>query len=170
MLDRAVKHEVALAAVAGVVATSETISEALDALLPTIGSLLQWDVGALWRVDEPAQRLRNVAFWRAPRASTPWFEALTRQLSFSSGVGLPGRVWASAISHSIANVAVEPNFPRAHAAKGDRLRSAYALPIRGRRDPVAVLEFYTCRSELAEPVALTMDAISSALATLARRR
>jgi len=158
-------------AVAGVIATCETIPEALDALLPTIGSILDWDCGATWRFQARRQALCNVGFWRAPEASAPTFEAVTRAAMFAPGDGLPGRVWATATAHSIADVVADPNFPRATAARCDRLRGAYALPLRAGRDVVGVIEYFALEGRTGhEATSRTMDAIADGLGIVLHRR
>jgi len=160
-----------LHAVAGAVATCETIPETLDALLPTIGGILGWDVGAAWRIAPEGQLLHSVGFWRAPEVCTPTFEAVTRASTFAPGYGLPGRVWASLAPHSIANVVADPNFPRAPAARCDRLRGAYALPLRAGREVFGVLEFFTHESRGGyETTARAMDTIADGLGIVLHRR
>ena len=132
----------AIHAVVGVLASCETIPEALDALLPVLGTHIGWEFGATWRVDEGAQVLRSVGFWSAPGARAPEFEAATRTTHFSAGIGLPGRVWTTAGAHVIADVVRDRNFPRARAAKRDRLRRGYALPLRSGGQVTGIVEFF----------------------------
>jgi GAF domain-containing protein len=158
----------AIHAVVGVLASCETIPEAFDALLPVLGMHIGWDIGATWRVDEDAQVLRAVGFWTAPGEGAPEFEAATRAARFSAGVGLPGRVWTTAGAHAIADVVRDRNFPRARAAKRDRLCRGYALPLRSGAEVVGVVEFFAREGR---PIAeRAMDRIADGIGLFLPRR
>ena len=84
----------------------------------------------LWHLDEPDSMVN--------------FREITRKTSFSSGVGLPGRVFDTGEPVWIQDVNEDPNFPRAKES-GEALgvRSAFAFPILIGRNVAAVLEFFS---------------------------
>ena len=111
-----------------VLASASSLSEAAPAILRSICVELDWGCGALWLVDRNAQQLHCVAVWRDPRVPVA-FETVTREMVFSSGAGLPGRVWADGKPFWIENVTGDPNFPRAPVALKAGIRGAFAFPI-----------------------------------------
>ena len=130
-------------------AESATLAEAAPRVLEAMCNALSWDFGALWNVDPDFAVLRCVETCRLPGVSLPEFEAASRQIVFARGVGLPGRVWASAEPAWIPDVADDANFPRASIARREGLHGAFALPILTRREVVGVMEFFS--REIREP-------------------
>src|SRR5262249_26983582 len=106
-------------------------------------STVEWDVGALWRVDPEASVLRLVDLWHSAGVAVREFEDLSRSLAFQKGLGLPGRVWAREVPSWIPDVTGDPNFPRSRAAARCGLRGAFAFPIRLESEVLAVIEFYS---------------------------
>ena len=87
-------------------------------------------------------------------AAVPEFEAATRQLIFSKGMGLPGRVWERGEPIWIPDVlkpdiAHERHFPRAPLAVREGLRAAFGFPILLGGEVLGVLEFFS--RELRDP-------------------
>lgn len=130
-------------AVTKVLAESSTLGEAAPRLLETICVSLNWAVGLLWTVDEAAQQLQFVEFWHTPADTVPVFETVSRRTAFASGIGLPGRVWASKKPAWISNVTRDGNFPRASMAEEARLHGAFAFPILSGDRVLGVLEFFS---------------------------
>ena len=71
------------------------------------------------------------------------FKEVTERTTFDAGVGLPGRVFATARPEWIDDVMQHPNFPRAKAARGLGVHSAFAVPVIQGTEVVAVLEFFS---------------------------
>ena len=69
--------------------------------------------------------------------------AASRAIVFEPGVGLPGRVWASAAPSWIPDVTLDPNFPRAPVATREGLHAAFGFPILLRGEVQGVLEFFS---------------------------
>jgi PAS domain S-box-containing protein len=130
-------------AVTRVLAESLTLDAATPQILRAICESLDWEAGAIWRLDEPSNLLRCVACWHMPRIEFPRFEALTREQTFSPSVGLPGRVWASGQPAWIPDVAADRNFPRATTAAQEGLRAAVGFPILLGARVIGVLEFFS---------------------------
>ncbi|MHC5858582.1 GAF domain-containing protein [Nostoc sp.] len=127
---RAEQHLTAQYATTRVLAESATMGEATRQILQGICESLAWDLGEIWMVDEQANVLRFLDIWHKASLEMQEFESLKRQTTFSPGVGLPGRVWASSEPVWIADIAKDINFPNFKIAAKVGLRAAFGFPIR----------------------------------------
>jgi signal transduction histidine kinase/CheY-like chemotaxis protein len=130
-------------AVTRALAETRSLEAAAPGILRAICESLDWDVGALWRVDAAAGHLSCVEVWSRPGLSVAAFVADTRLRTFGRGVGLPGRVWASGQPAWVEDVVHDANFPRAPLAAAERLHGAFGFPIRLRDEVVGVIEFFS---------------------------
>ncbi|HEV3256617.1 MAG TPA: PAS domain S-box protein, partial [Gemmataceae bacterium] len=137
-------------AVSSVLAEAASFAEAAPRLLQDIGEALEWQAGAVWRVDRQANVLRCTATWHAPSFPSGEFEAATRRLTFAPGSGVPGRVWASGKPVWSNDILQEPGFPRAPLAAREGLHGAVCFPIRIGRQILGVIEFFSGVMELPE--------------------
>ena len=128
---------------------ARTFDEAAPKILQAICESLEWEHGALWTVDHAAAVLRCVEIWTASSARFPEFDAASRALTFASGVGLPGRVWASGQPAWIPDVTRDRNFPRSAVAAREGLHAAFGFPILLRGEVLSVMEFFS--REIREP-------------------
>jgi PAS domain S-box-containing protein len=126
---------------ARVLAESATLEDATPKILQAICDSLGWDVGELWSVNHQTNVLNFVNVWYQPSVEVPEFEALTRNITFASGVGLPGRIWASGKPAWIADVVKDTNFLRATVADKAGLHGAFGFPILGSKEVLGVLTF-----------------------------
>ena len=134
---------------ARVLLDAASFEEAAPKILEAICSTLGWEHGALWTVDPEADALRCTEIWTAPSVSFPEFDAASRRLTFTRGVGLPGRVWASAEPAWIPDVVRDTNFPRAAVAARGGLHAAFGFPVLLRGEVLSVMEFFS--REIREP-------------------
>jgi signal transduction histidine kinase/DNA-binding response OmpR family regulator len=130
-------------------AESTSLAEAASRILKAIGEVLEWEVGELWQVDRQTSLLRFVEIWHSPTYRFPQLEQVSREMTFARGMGLPGRVWASARAISIQDVAKDPNLPRARVAVQEGLRAAFGFPIMLREEVLGVMDFFS--REIWEP-------------------
>jgi PAS domain S-box-containing protein len=138
------RRRAAAYAVGEVLARASDVTQAAPDILRAICENLEWQIGALWLVDLRAQQLRCLTVWTGvATTATSAFLTATRDILFSAGVGLPGRVWASGQPAWIDDVARDPNFPRAPAARDARLHGAFAFPICLDDDVLGVIECFT---------------------------
>ena len=77
--------------------------------------------------------------WKKPELENFLHHSLVT--TFSSGVGLPGRVLASGEPFWITNVVKDDNFPRLDLARAADLRAAFGFPIKDSKGVVGVMEF-----------------------------
>lgn len=144
--------------VSRIIAEARSTSEALPKVLEAICKHLDWDLGVIWTVEVKDGVLRCAGMWRQPDLVLPNFEAESWRRSFTVGVGLPGRVWATAKAHWLANVVDDDNFPRAAAAARDGLHAAAGFPILLGSDAVGVMEFFSHEVREPDPDLLEMMA------------
>jgi len=144
---RAEQRLTAQYAVSRDLAESGTLAEASPKILQAICASLEWDQGevwsVLWNADSQANVLRCVGTWQPPSPSFPEFEAVTRQIEFAPGVGLPGRVWASGEPAWIPDVTQDANFPRAPIAAKEGLRAGFAFPLKSDGRVLGVMGFFS---------------------------
>ena len=134
---------------ARVLVDANSFEEAAPKILEAICSTLGWEHGALWTVDREADELRCTDIWTAPTASFPEFDAISRRMTFQRGIGLPGRVWASAEPAWIPDVVRDANFPRGAVGAREGLHAAFGFPVLLRGEVLKVMEFFS--REIREP-------------------
>ena len=115
--------------VARILAEAATVEEATPKILQAICESLKWELGAVWGMDATAGVLRCTEVWRAPSAEATQFEIVTRNSTFRSGSGLPGRVWATGKPAYIADVGHDLALPHPDSAASRVSRAAIAVPI-----------------------------------------
>lgn len=136
-------HDVEHAAVR-VLAEAPTLEQAYPEILAGICAALNWQLGAVWVVEEPEVDTHLVCahVWHRDPSLRPFAE-LSRAMRFERGIGLPGRVWASKRPEWIRDVTIDGNFPRSRAAENAGLHGAVAFPIIVGGKVVGVMEFFS---------------------------
>ncbi|MEA2395544.1 MAG: hypothetical protein QOJ82_3435 [Solirubrobacteraceae bacterium] len=135
-----------LEAVAAASNEASAIEPALGAAIVHVCAHTRWPVGHAHLASEETGALRPTGVWYLEdEARFGAFRAASQDPRFLSPAGLPGRVMASGEPAWIADVAVDPDFPRAQAAAAAGLRSAFAFPILSGTRPLGALEFFTDR-------------------------
>ncbi len=140
------RHEQQLAGqyrVSRILAESASLDEAAAKILQAVCESVEWDLGDIWIIDRQANTLRCVEIWHSPLVEVAEFEAITRQIRFPPGVGLPGRVWVSGEPAWIPDVVKDANFPRAPFAAENGLHGAFGFPIRLGSQILGVFEFFS---------------------------
>ncbi|MFT5471287.1 MAG: PAS domain S-box-containing protein [Verrucomicrobiales bacterium] len=123
---------------------STSFNQALQMCIDEVCSATHWPVGHVYLPDEAGEVLNSTSIWRTSAVEgCEEFRKVTEETTFTSGVGLPGRVWESGNAHWIVDVLEDSNFPRAKHCRELGLRSAFAFPIKVQDEIMAVLEFFT---------------------------
>jgi PAS domain S-box-containing protein len=151
-------------AVARVLASAPDEDDAHPRLLAAIGEALAWDFGALWTpIDPGGSALRCAHTWESAAADVDAFAETSRSVTLASGQGLPGEVWQTGRPAWIADAAEHPRpLPRSRAADAAGLRSAFAFPIRGGGEVIAVMEFFAAaRAAPDEKLLATVTSLGS---------
>jgi len=128
-------------AVSLVLVEADTLEQAAPLLLKGVCETTEWDWGALWLVDRESNVLRCPTIWHSPSVDVAEFVEITINSTFASGVGLPGRVWASGKPAWITDVLKDANFPRLRTAAAAGLHAAFGFPIVIRDRVHGVMEF-----------------------------
>jgi PAS domain S-box-containing protein len=143
-------------AITRVLAESDGLREAAPKLIRAVCETAGWEIGALWQVDKTTGELRCLEFASCLPREVPGFEAATRSHTFSSGVGLPGRVWSNGEPTWIPDVTQDDNFPRARAAVQDGVHGAFAFPVRTGNQIFGVMEFFSAEVRQPEPALIDL--------------
>jgi PAS domain S-box-containing protein len=136
-------------AVTRILAESPALRDATPQILQRIGETLNWKVGAMWTPDFENDALHCLSVWHAPSTKIDRFESRCHECTFTRGIGLPGRVWASLEPAWIPDVTTDENFPRAPVAAAAGLHGAFAFPILFGEKFLGVMEFFS--PEIREP-------------------
>jgi PAS domain S-box-containing protein len=145
-------------AVTQILSNSNDFVESAQKILKAACEGLDWEVGALWKVDRRLQVLRFVDICHATALQTPEFDRLTQTSTLAKGQGLPGRIWATARPAWIENIVEDTNFPRAAAAARDGLHGAFGFPILTGSEVWGVIEFFSREIRKADQELLMMAA------------
>ena len=146
-------------AVGEVLADAPDLARAAAAILRNVCENLEWQVGALWLVDQDGQQLRCFSVWSNTATPVADFVRTTKEMLFQTGIGLPGRVWATGRAVWIQDVLRDRNFPRASVARSVGIHGAFGFPIRLGGDVLGVVEFFTYR--VATPDSELLDTMST---------
>lgn len=157
--------------VARALAESATLDEAAAKILQAICDHLGWEVGGLWYVDQSTGTLNCSEMWHRPSIQIEKFESASRNRKFEKGIGLPGRVWASAKPFWIADAVKDDNFPRGPDAAAEGLHGAVGFPIILNAEVLGVIEFFS--PEIRQPdedVLRMMTSIGSQIGQFIERK
>ena len=158
-------------AVTRILVESTAFREAAPKVIQEVGQALNWDVGAIWLVDEGAKVLRCTGFWHQSTLTVSEFEGICRTITFEPGIGLPGRVWANRQPAWIPNVVEDTNFPRAPYAAKDGLHGAFGFPIMSQERVFGVLEFFNREIRKPDEALLRMfGAVGNQIGLFAQRK
>jgi signal transduction histidine kinase len=127
---------------------AETAEQALAVALEQVCEHTGWPVGHVYlRKDD---RLVSSGQWR-PADDPHWsaLRAASDSISFTEGLGLPGRVAASGAPAWIRDIREDDAFTRREVAAAAGVRAAFAFPMPASDGICGVLEFFT--TEVAEP-------------------
>jgi diguanylate cyclase (GGDEF)-like protein len=127
-----------------------TVADAMQVCLHRICAHTGWPVGhALVLDDGRQQQLVSNGVWHLDDVDQfAAFTAASTSLTFSQGVGLPGRVLATGKPGMIAQLALDVNFPRGRPAQEAGLQAAFAFPVMVGSEVGAVLEFFHTEAAL----------------------
>ncbi len=134
-----------------ILADAASPAEAGTRLLELTGRHFGWTVGTLWIVDHEAGLIRSAASWSTGDPGAEDFRQRSSRLTFSPGLGLPGRVWQTGELEWVDDFAATAAFPRAAAAAAGGLHGAVGTPVMGPAGILGVIEFLGPESRAPEP-------------------
>ncbi len=150
----------ALQQVATAANEAKTLDEAMMICLKTVRKITGWPIG---HILEPAKDAANALV-----SSGLWdikdeerfkiFRNISKDIKFSPGEGLPGRVLASGRPDWIMDVNKDSNFPRAKMGKDIGVKTGLAFPVLIGDEVAAVMEFFSDKEE--RPYKRLLDVMS----------
>lgn len=132
------------------VAAADDLASALEILLRCVCENTGWVFGQAWLPRPDGTALDCGPAWFS-QADLEVFRSASKQTTFPSGVGLPGRVWRSKQPAWIEDATLDTNFPRAQVARAAGIKTALATPILLGDEVVAVIEFFLCEPQCDDP-------------------
>jgi PAS domain S-box-containing protein len=127
-------------AVVRVLAEASTAEDALPRLLAALGETLNWQLGTYWSVDEHAGHLWLDTGWSAPEVDRERWEAVSRELPYEPGVGVPGRAWQTADVQWVEDLPHDADVRRSQTARELGLSSMVSVPIRSGTTTIGVID------------------------------
>jgi DNA-binding CsgD family transcriptional regulator len=144
-------------AVAEALAEWDSFEQGAEGLLRGLATAMGCVAAVLWIPDGDVLVPR--VMWHALSVDLSEFDALTRNLRFPIGSGLPGQVWETRQPMNVTGIRDDPVFARRAPAGRDRLRGLVALPALVGDEVMAVLELHS--REESEPTKRLMRSLSS---------
>lgn len=124
-------------------AKNDDLPTVLTLALAEICRATGWRLGEAWLpADDDEQCLRRTASWASALPNRHDFEAVSREMLFGPGEGLPGRVWASMRPIWLEDVSRCTWYQRGIPAYSAGLRTALGIPVAFNGRPVAVFVVY----------------------------
>ena len=144
------QHRALQFSASSILAEAETMRQAAAKVIQMICTKLGWTAGGMWMLDTNLKELRLAELWHDPERDVTQFVAMSREITFVSGSGLPGLVWQTGHSQWFRDFASHPElFPRAACAAACELHGALAFPIIARGETIGVIELFS--SKLVDP-------------------
>ncbi len=149
---------------------SNDFSDAIDEVLKEICEHMSWAFGTAYRVDGGGKVVSCDSWYSAePARLFPLVEA-TRERTFASGEGLPGRVLRDAHPHWIDEAELATDFCRRVEAALCGIRSACGFPVLIGDEIVCVLEFFARTAMIdKDAILLTVTQAATQLARVIER-
>lgn len=135
---RAVEHSAIRA-----LARAESVEQAVPEILRSICTALEWDYGALWMLDDAGKELVCADVWHRDGDGLARFAGLSKEVTFTKGVGLPGMIWESNGPVWIPDVTDSDNFPQAGPALEAKIRGGFGFPIPVDGEFAGLMEFFS---------------------------
>ncbi len=128
---------------------AQSIQEVLLTSLERLCKQTGWPVGHAYIFENtPTPLLHSSKLWYLKESKRfEAFKQITENTTFSSGIGLPGRVLETRQPAWIHDVVEDENFPRAQMGQTLGVHSAFAFPIISQQQVLGVLEFFSQKIE-----------------------
>ncbi|WP_298190659.1 bifunctional diguanylate cyclase/phosphodiesterase [Novosphingobium sp.] len=149
---------------------SNDFSEAIGEVLKEICEHMNWAFGTAYRVERSGKAVSCVAWFTSePARLFPLVEA-SRERTFPSGEGLPGRVLRDVHPHWIDEAELATDFCRRVAAASCGIRAVCGFPVMIGDEIVCVLEFFARTAMMdKDAILLTVTQAATQLARVIER-
>ncbi|MCC3405037.1 MAG: PAS domain S-box protein [Microcoleus sp. PH2017_10_PVI_O_A] len=140
-------------------AATQAISQSVDfhSALPDILRLLctaiGWDFAEAWMPAANGTVLEHSESWYASDRDLDRFGRESKKIRFAPGLGVPGRIWSTRKVEWIEDVSVVNYsfFARSQMAAAVGLKACFGVPIRAKKEVLAVLLFCKRERSIMEP-------------------
>ena len=122
------------------IAADRPVGEVFSAALEPIGIAFGWSLGVLWVFDPWVERMLAMHVWERDPGSHPRYVEATRRIRFVSGEGFSKEMWRTQQPSWTSDLANEPDFRRAAAARVDGLSSGIFVPIVAATGMIGIVE------------------------------
>jgi PAS domain S-box-containing protein len=126
-------------AVVRVLAEASTAEDALPRLVAALGETLDWQLGTYWSVDEDAGRLWLDTGWSVPDVDRERWEAVSGEVAYTPGEGVPGRAWKTAEVQWVEDLP-DADVPRSQTARDLGLASLVSVPVLSGTTTIGVID------------------------------
>ena len=148
-----------------------SFEQATCEVLRAVCEALEWELGALWVLDEESERLKLAGTWASSTAVAEEFESLAEGAAFERGVGLPGEVWRREGPVWISVVESDPVIVRPWIADRLGLHAGFGFPVGTRSRFLGAIEFFSReRQPPDEELLSVMSSIGSFMGEFMERR
>ncbi len=128
------------------IADAENAAQGLKAVMRSICESEGWDLGRYFRVDEKAGLLRFEESWSVPEPSLEEFVEGSREMTFTPGVGLMGRVWQAGEPLWSIDTLNDPRVQRSDLSRRSGIKGAFVFPVASEGRTIGVIACSTRRS------------------------
>ena len=137
----------------------------IQEILSKVGVYKGWPLAHAYKVvnENNISKLCSMKIWHSNISDEAYnkFKDISESYIFTSGEGLPGRVFKTHAAQTIYDVTKDPNFPRASLAKKSGVRGAFAFPLIIDGAVEYVLEFFSPEPEHLDPSVLELLKLAS---------
>ncbi len=139
-------------AITQILSESDSVQAAIPEILRTIGESLGWDLGELWTPNQyitPTSRyqhnavLRCVEIWSSRTVAVREFKSVTWQTVYTTGIGLPGRIWLMGSPLWVRDIIGDGDLRRSEVAATVGLHAAFGFPILDENQIFGVMTFFS---------------------------
>lgn len=140
-------------AITRILSESQTVKQVIPQILQSICQNLGWDLGELWAPSQYIGTsvqghslnavLRCVEIWSSRVIAAREFKAITWQITYTPGVGLPGRIWIRRLPLWIQDITEDRDTRRSQPAAKAGLHAAFGFPILDDSEILGVMVFFS---------------------------
>ena len=134
--------------IAEIISEATSIEEIAKDIIKIICEELRWNFGAIWKVDHDLKVLKCVETWYQNLNRLKEFNAETRSMQLSYGVGLLGQVYEKKTPMWFLDIGKNADFSRSKVANETGLTTAFAFPVIAKNNVVGIIECYSGEKEL----------------------
>ncbi len=170
-LQSEMKHVRLLQEIAVMTNEASSVQEAMQVCLEKLCVHAGFSIGHAYLPNlEDILASSNIWYFDRP-GEYEVFTKVSHATSFTSGIGLPGRVYESGEPEWISNLVQDPGFLRAKGDKEIEVKSGLAFPVLEKKKVVAVLEFYSKEAlEQDDSLLITASILATQLGRVTERK